>query len=166
MPELRIATEKDLPAMLEIYNEVIENTTAVYDYQPHTLEMRRQWLETKQEQGIPVWMAEENGKMLGFGSFGPFRAWAAYQYTVENSIYVATEARGKGVGSLLLPVIMNEARKAGMHTMIAGIDASNDASIRLHQKFGFEQVALFREVGWKFNRWLDLVFLQVMLINK
>ncbi len=166
MPELRIATEKDLPAMLEIYNEVIENTTAVYDYQPHTLEMRRQWLETKQEQGIPVWMAEENGKMLGFGSFGPFRAWAAYQYTVENSIYVAAEARGKGVGSLLLPVIMNEARKAGMHTMIAGIDASNDASIRLHQKFGFEQVALFREVGWKFNRWLDLVFLQVMLINK
>lgn len=166
MPELRIATEKDLPAMLEIYNEVIENTTAVYDYQPHTLEMRRQWLETKQEQGIPVWMAEENGKMLGFGSFGPFRAWAAYQYTVENSVYVAAEARGKGVGSLLLPVIMNEARKAGMHTMIAGIDASNDASIRLHQKFGFEQVALFREVGWKFNRWLDLVFLQVMLINK
>lgn len=166
MPELRKVTEKDLPAMLAIYNEVIENTTAVYDYQPHTLEMRRQWLQTKQQQGIPVWMVEENGTMLGFGSYGPFRAWAAYQYTVENSIYVAADARGKGVGSLLLPVIMNEARQSGMHTMIAGIDAGNVASIRLHQKFGFEQVALFREVGWKFNRWLDLVFLQVMLNNK
>lgn len=166
MPELRKVTEKDLPAMLAIYNEVIENTTAVYDYQPHTLEMRRQWLQTKQQQGIPVWMVEENGTMLGFGSYGPFRAWAAYQYTVENSIYVAADARGKGVGSLLLPVIMNEARQSGMHTMIAGIDAGNVASIRLHQKFGFEQVVLFREVGWKFNRWLDLVFLQVMLNNK
>lgn len=166
MPELRKVTEKDLPAMLAIYNEVIENTTAVYDYQPHTLEMRRHWLQTKQQQGIPVWMVEENGTMLGFGSYGPFRAWAAYQYTVENSIYVAADARGKGVGSLLLPVIMNEARQSGMHTMIAGIDAGNVASIRLHQKFGFEQVALFREVGWKFNRWLDLVFLQVMLNNK
>jgi phosphinothricin acetyltransferase len=125
--------------------------------------MRKQWFETKQQQGIPVWLAEEEGVVLGFGTYGPFRAWAAYQYSVENSVYVASHARGKGIGSLLLPAIISEARQQGMHTMIAGIDASNDASIRLHRKFGFEQVALFREVGWKFDRWLDLAFLQLML---
>lgn len=163
MLQIRLAKETDLPAMLNIYNDVIVNTTAVYDYLPHTLEMRKQWFEGKQEQGIPVWLAEEDGLILGFGTYGPFRAWAAYRYSVENSVYVASHARGKGIGSQLLPAIISEARHQGMHTMMAGIDASNEASIRLHRKFGFEQVALFREVGWKFDRWLDLVFLQLML---
>ncbi len=163
MLALRTAIESDLPILLDIYNDVIVNTTAVYDYQPHTLEMRKLWFDTKRQQGIPVWLVEEEGKVLGFGTYGPFRAWAAYQFSVENSIYVEAEARGKGVGSMLLAAIIEEAGRQGMHTMLAGIDASNEASIALHRKFGFEQVALFREVGWKFDRWLDLVFLQLML---
>ena len=163
MIEIRKAGIQDLPAILTIYNDVIVNTTAVYDYKPHTLEMRTAWFNTKKEQGIPVFVAEENGEILGLSSFGPFRAWAAYQFTVENSIYVASDKRGKGLGKLLMPPIIDAAREMGMHTMVAGIDASNEASIGLHRRFGFEEVALFKQVGWKFEKWLDLCFMQLML---
>jgi L-amino acid N-acyltransferase len=161
--QIRNATEHDLPDILGIYNEVIINTTAVYDYEPHTLEMRKAWFKTKQEQGFPVFVAEEDGKLLGLSSIGPFRAWAAYQYSVENSVYVASEARGKGIGKLLIPPLIDAAKQLKLHTIIAGIDASNEASIKLHRHFGFEEVAHFKQVGWKFNRWLDLKFLQLML---
>jgi L-amino acid N-acyltransferase len=163
MIQIRNATEQDLPAILDIYNDVIVNTTAVYDYEPHTLEMRRAWFNTKKEQGFPVFVAEDDGKLLGLSSIGPFRAWAAYQYSVENSVYVASEARGRGIGKLLIPPLIEAARQLKLHTIIAGIDASNEASIRLHRRFGFEEVAHFKQVGWKFNRWLDLKFLQLML---
>lgn len=164
MITIRQATAADLPAILEIYNDVIVNTTAVYDYNPHTLAMRQQWFETKQQQGFPVFVAEENGEILGFSSIGPFRAWAAYQYTVENSIYVAAAARGRGIAKLLMPPLIAAARQLKLHTMVAGIDASNEASIALHKKFGFTEVAHFKEVGYKFNRWLDLKFLQLILL--
>jgi L-amino acid N-acyltransferase len=160
---IKEATEADLPAILEIYNDVIVNTTAVYDYNPHTIVMRQQWFETKQQQGFPVFVAEENGEVSGFCSIGPFRAWAAYQYTVENSIYVAAAARGRGIAKLLMPPLIEAARQLKLHTMVAGIDASNEASIALHKKFGFTEVAHFKEVGYKFNRWLDLKFLQLIL---
>jgi phosphinothricin acetyltransferase len=160
---IRPATEHDLPAILAIYNEVIVHTTAVYDYEPHTLDMRRAWFQAKKEQGFPVFVAEEEGLVLGLSSIGPFRAWAAYQYSAENSIYVAAAARGKGVGKLLMPPIINAAKQIGMHTVIAGIDAGNEASIQLHRHFGFEEVAHFKQVGWKFERWLDLKFLQLIL---
>ena len=160
---IREATENDLPAILAIYNEVIVNTTAVYDYDPHTLEMRRAWFNTKKEQGFPVFVAEEAGVILGLSSIGPFRAWAAYKFSVENSIYVAAAARGRGIGKLLMPPVIEAARELGMHTIIAGIDAGNEASIQLHRHFGFEEVAHFKQVGWKFNRWLDLKFLQLIV---
>jgi L-amino acid N-acyltransferase YncA len=160
---VRHATENDLAAILTIYNDVILYTTAVYDYQPHTIEMRKAWLNTKKEQGFPVFVAEENGKVLGLSSIGPFRAWAAYKFSVENSIYVAAEARGKGIGKLLMPPVIEAARQLGMHTILAGIDAGNDASIQLHRHFGFEEVAHFKEVGYKFDRWLDLKFLQLIV---
>jgi len=160
---IREATENDLPAILAIYNEVIVNTTAVYDYDPHTLEMRRAWFNTKKEQGFPVFVAEEAGVILGLSSIGPFRAWAAYKFSVENSIYVAAAARGRGIGKLLMPPVIEAARELGMHTIIAGIDAGNEASIQLHLHFGFEEVAHFKQVGWKFNRWLDLKFLQLIV---
>jgi L-amino acid N-acyltransferase len=163
MIHIRPATEHDLPAILAIYNEVIAHTTAVYDYEPHTLDMRRAWLQAKKDQGFPVFVAEEAGVVLGLSSIGPFRAWAAYQYSVENSIYVAAAARGKGIGKLLMPPIINAAKQLGMHTVIAGIDAGNAASIQLHRHFGFEEVAHFKQVGWKFERWLDLKFLQLIL---
>ena len=160
---IRPAAENDLPAILAIYNDIIVNTAAVYDYEPHTLEMRQTWFNTKKEQGLPVFVAAENGQLLGFSSLGPFRAWAAYKYSVENSVYVADTARGKGIGKLLMPPIINAAKKLGMHTIIAGIDAGNGASIGLHKYFGFKEVAYFKQVGWKFDRWLDLKFLQLIL---
>lgn len=163
MVEIRQAVYNDLPQMLDIYNDVILNTTAVYDYEAHTMDMRRQWLETKQQQGFPVFVAEEDGVVLGFSSIGPFRAWAAYKYTVENSIYVKANCRGKGIGKLLLQPLIEASKALGMHTIVAGIDASNDASIYLHKQFGFEEVAHFKQVGYKFDKWLDLTFLQLML---
>jgi L-amino acid N-acyltransferase YncA len=163
MINIRHAAETDLPELLVIYNDIIVNTTAVYDYQPHTPAMRKQWLDTKKEQGFPVFVAEEAGKIVGFSSIGPFRNWAAYKYSVENSVYVAADQRGKGIGKLLIPPLIEAAKQLDMHTVIAGIDATNEASIRLHKGFGFEEVARFKQVGYKFGRWLDLTFLQLML---
>src|SRR6266516_5132570 len=119
MINVRIATEDDLAGMLVIYNEIIKNTTAVYEYTPHTLDMRRQWLVTKTENGFPVYVAEEAGKVVGFGSIGPFRNWAAYKYSVENSIYVSADHRGKGIGKLLLRPLITSAEDMNMHTIIA-----------------------------------------------
>jgi L-amino acid N-acyltransferase len=108
-------------------------------------------------------VAEAGSEILGLSSIGPFRAWAAYQYSVENSVYVAARARGQGIGRLLIPPLITRARELGMHAMLAGIDAGNEASLRLHAYFGFREVAHFREVGWKFGRWLDLKFLELIL---
>jgi phosphinothricin acetyltransferase len=163
MITIRQAIETDLPQLLSIYNDIILHTTAVYDYEPHTQEMRKQWYETKKQQGLPVFVAEEGERILGFSSIGPFRAWAAYKYSVENSVYVAAEERGKGIGKLLIPPLIEATQKLGLHTIIASIDATNEVSLRLHKSFGFEEVAHFKEVGWKFNRWLDLKFLQLIV---
>jgi L-amino acid N-acyltransferase len=161
--EIRPAGSDDLEAMLAIYNDAIVNTTAVYDYQPRTADAQRQWFETKQAQRLPVLVAVENASIIGFGSFGPFRPWPAYQYTVENSLYVDSAFRRKGAGTALLASLVTAAETSGYHTMVAGIDATNEASLALHRKAGFEPVAHFRGVGWKFERWLDLVFMQRML---
>jgi len=163
MITIRHATDNDLPQILAIYNDVILHTTAVYDYEPHTLDMRKQWFQTKQEQGFPVFVATENEKIAGLSSIGPFRAWEAYKYSVENSVYVASDCRGKGIGKLLIPPLIKAARQLQLHTIIAGIDASNEASLKMHKCFGFQEVAHFKEVGYKFNRWLDLKFLQLIV---
>ena len=163
MIQIRTALEHDLEVMLEIYNDVIVNTTAVYDYQPHTMEMRRQWFRIKQAQGFPVFVAEDDGKVVGFSSIGPFRTWAAYKYSVENSVYVAADQRGKGIGKLLIAPLIQASEALNMHTIIAGIDATNEASIMLHRSFGFKEVAHFKQVGYKFGRWLDLTFMQLLL---
>lgn len=163
MITIRHAHEADLPELLTIYNDVIVNTTAVYDYEPHTLDMRRAWYTAKQKAGFPVFVAAENNTIVGFSSIGPFRAWAAYQYTVENSVYVSSACRGKGIGKQLLQPLIDASVAMNMHTIVAGIDAANKASIQLHRHFGFKEVACFKEVGYKFGRWLDLVFLQLVL---
>ncbi|MBV9876799.1 MAG: N-acetyltransferase [Verrucomicrobia bacterium] len=161
--EIRPAESDDLGAMLAIYNDAIVNTTAVYDYQPRTTDVQQQWFETKQAQRLPVLVAVENATVLGFGSFGPFRPWPAYQYTVENSLYVDSAFRRRGAGTALLASLVTAAQTSGYHAMVAGIDATNEPSLALHRKAGFEPVAHFREVGWKFERWLDLVFMEKML---
>lgn len=161
--EIRPAETSDLDAMLAIYNDAIINTTAVYDYQPRTSDGQRQWFETKRVHRLPVLVAHDGATIIGFGSFGPFRPWPAYQYTVENSLYVDAGYRRKGAGTALLGSLVNAAQAAGYHAIVAGIDATNVASLALHRKAGFDPIAHFREVGWKFERWLDLVFMEKIL---
>ena len=163
MISIRNATAADLPTILEIYNEIILHTTAIYQYEIHTLEMREAWFEAKQQAGYPVFVAESEGVVAGFSTIGPFRAWQAYKYTVENSVYVDAARRGQGIGKLLLAPLIRMAKEMDLHAIIAGIDATNSTSIRLHESFGFEEVAHFRQVGYKFGRWLDLKFLELLL---
>lgn len=164
MISIRTALASDLPQILAIYNDIILHTTAVYSYDIHTLDMRRQWYADKQKTGFPVFVAEsEQGEIAGFSTLGPFRAWQAYKYTVENSIYVAAGLRGRGIGKQLLKPLIGAATKMDMHAIIASIDAANEASLHLHSSLGFEEVAHFRQVGYKFGRWLDLKFLELIL---
>lgn len=163
MTTIRDADDRDLDAILAIYNDAVVNTTAVYDYEPRSREAQERWFAAKREHDLPVIVAVVDGAVAGFASFGPFRPWPAYLHTAENSVYIAPDRRGQGVGSALIPPLLDLARSKDLHTMVAGIDATNEASLRLHRKFGFEQVGLFREVGWKFGRWLNLAFLQRML---
>jgi phosphinothricin acetyltransferase len=163
MTIIRPARETDLPEIVEIYNHVILHTTAVYQYVPQTLEMRKTWYDGKVKDGFPLFVAEDAGRVVGLSTYGPFRPWAAYKYTVENSIYVAADQRGKRIARLLMSPLIDSARTQGYHAIIASIDATNEASLRLHRSFGFEEVAHFRQVGYKFGRWLDLKFLELLL---
>ena len=160
---IRFATEADLPGILDIINDAILHTTAVYSYQPVTLEDRQAWFQSRQQQGFPVFVAESAGQVIGFSSYGPFRPWPAYGYTVENSIYIHPQHRGLGVGKQLLRVLIDQAKAQQVHAMMAGIDSSNPASLKLHTGFGFVQVGYLKEVGFKFDRWLDLVFMELLL---
>jgi phosphinothricin acetyltransferase len=163
MIAIRLAEEVDLPQILRIYNEIIATTTAVYDYAPHTLSMRTEWFRTLRKLDLPVLVAVEGDRIVGFSSLSPFRKWGAYKYSVEDSVYVAADRRGGGVGGKLLAPLIEAAERRQLHTILAGIDASNAASTRLHARLGFREVAHFREVGFKFGRWLDLTFMQLML---
>lgn len=160
---IREATEGDLKEILDIYNDAILHTTAVYNYVPHTLEMREEWYHQKQKDNFPILVAEQNAAVIGFSTYGHFRAWAAYKYSVEVSVYIHPEHRGKGTAKLLYPPLFERAKKQQLHTLIAGIDASNIASIKLHEQFGFKTIGLFKEVGYKFDKWLDLQFMQLLL---
>jgi len=158
--QIRDAVESDLPGLLAIYNDVIATSTAVYSYLPVTLEDRRQWWQTRIGQGYPVLVAVNESGVLGFSTFGDFRTWPGYRFTVEHSVHVRADFRGRGVGKELVKALFPRATALGKHVMIAGVDGANEASIRFHERLGFEKAALLREVGHKFDRWLDLVFLQ------
>lgn len=163
MALIRLATEADLAAMLEIYNDIIANTTAVYDYFPHTLTMRQSWFRSLRELDLPVFVALEADRIVGFSSLSPFRKWGAFKYSAEDSVYVASDCRGTGIGHHLLTPLIDAAKAKQLHTIIAGIDSTNEASVRLHVRLGFQEVAHFRQVGFKFDRWLDLKFFQLLL---
>ena len=160
---IRPATRSDLPAILRIYNEAVLHTTASYDYEPSTLEARTTWFEAHEANQLPVFVAEGDGEVCGWSALNTFRPWIGYRFTVENSVYVAADQRGQGVGKLLLPPLIEAARQRGMRAILAGIDAENQSSIRLHAAFGFERVAYFKQVGYKFDQWLDLVFMELLL---
>jgi phosphinothricin acetyltransferase len=159
-PVIRPAITADLAAITAIYNQVIATSTAVYSDDPVTADERAGWLAARQAQGYPVLVAEVGGEVGGFASFGDFRAWPGYRFTVEHSVHVADGLRGRGLGAHLVEALFPLARALGKHVMVAGIDADNAGSIRFHARLGFERVAHFREVGFKFGRFLDLVFLQ------
>lgn len=163
-PHIRSATKADVPGILAIYNDVIATSTAVFSLTPASLDDRLAWLETRQQQGFPVLVADDEGEVVGFSSFGEFRvAWHGYRYSVEHSVHVRRDRRGHGLGPQLVTALFAPARARGTHVMIGGIDADNEASLRMHERLGFERVAHFREVGHKFGRWLDLVFVQRFL---
>jgi len=162
--EIRPAREKDLQEILDIYNEAVLNTTASYDYEPRTLEHRRTWFEEHERLKFPIFVAtEKTERVVGWSALNPYHSRIGYQFTSENSIYVAADWRGKGVGKLLMPPLIDGARKRGLHVIIAAIDAANPVSVRLHQHFGFEKVGHMREVGFKFGRWLDVIYMQLIL---
>lgn len=158
--EIRDAIESDLPGLLAIYNDVIATSTAIYSTAPATLEDRTQWWRARVTQGYPVLVATDASGVLGFSTFGDFRSWPGYRFTVEHSVHVRADCRGRGIGKDLVKALFPCAATLGKHVMIAGVDAANEASIRFHENLGFEKAGHLREVGHKFNRWLDLVFLQ------
>jgi L-amino acid N-acyltransferase len=161
--QIREAKPEDLEAILQIINHAIEHTTAVYDYQPRTLQTQQAWFQKKQADGLPVLAAELDNKVVGFGSYGIFRPWDGYRFSAEHSIYVSSTVRGQGIGKKIMEGLIEKARAQQFHTLSAGIDADNKASYAFHQRYGFTEVGRFREVGYKFDRWLDLVFMQLML---
>lgn len=150
--------------ILDIFNDAILNSTALYDYKPWTMDTMKVWFETKAQHNFPViGIVDDEGVLMGFGSYGQFRMRPAYKYTIENSLYVHRDHRGKGLGKILLNEIISHATSQNFHSIIAVIDASNEISLDLHRKAGFTQVGVFREVGYKFGRWLDAAFLQLNL---
>lgn len=160
---IREATMEDVPAILEIYNHAIRNTTAVYTYDETTLSERQQWLEAKQVADIPVYVYVQKEKVVGFATYGSFRNWPAYQYTAEHSVYVHPDYHRMGIASFLLERIEETLKVNGYQTVIAGIDASNHGSRLLHERRDFEHVGTLNKVGYKFDQWLDLAFYQKQL---
>jgi L-amino acid N-acyltransferase len=164
--QLADATEADLPGLLAIYNDVIASSTAVFSSQPVTLEERRQWWRTRIAQGYPLLVARDARGVAGFATFGDFRAWPGYRFTVEHTVHVRADGRGRGTGSALVQALLARAAALGKHMMIAGVDAANLAAIRFHERLGFTRAGQLREVGHKFDRWLDLVFLQRSIADR
>ncbi|WP_377807953.1 N-acetyltransferase family protein [Azospirillum sp. A29] len=158
--KIRAAEEADLPAILAILNDAILNTTAVWSLTPVTLDQRRAWMADRKAKGMPILVSEQDGSVVGFASYGEFRAWEGYKHTVEHSIYVESTVRGRGIGRGLLAALLDDAKLNGKHMIVAGIEAENTASIRLHAGFGFVEAGCLRQVGRKFDRWLDLLLMQ------
>ncbi|MDD7910023.1 GNAT family N-acetyltransferase [Pseudovibrio exalbescens] len=162
--KIRSATYDDLPALLMIHNDAVRNSAAIWLVQEDTLEERKAWLEGRWAKGYPVYVAEsDDGTFLGYASFGPYKEKSGYDLTVEHSVYVMAEAQGSGAGSALLNALIEKAKVDGYHVMIAGIDSENTGSIRFHERFGFHTSGVVREVGFKYNRWLDLVIMSLIL---
>ncbi len=159
--ETRPAGEADLPALLSIYNRIVATSTAIYRDDRTTLEERAAWFSARRKAGFPVLVAERGGEVLGFASYGEFRgAFPGYRHTVEHSVHIGEGARGAGVGAALMGHLLDLAREGGVHVMVGAIDADNAGSLRFHERLGFSACAHFHQVGRKFGRWLDLVFVE------
>ncbi len=157
------AQEMDVPGILEILNHEIIHSTALYEYEKRTITQQEEWFNEKQKSNNPVLVVKTGEKVLGFGTFGSFRPRPAYQYTIEHSVYVHHAYQGQGIGNLLLEELIKQGKSQGYHSMMAVIDSSNDLSIMFHEKFGFQKVGELKEVGYKFDSWLDLTMMQLLL---
>ncbi len=151
-------------AILAIFNDAIVNSTALYDYKPRTTDMMATWFDNKACGKFPVIGIEnDTGELMAFGSYGTFRAWPAYKYSVEHSVYVDARFRGRGLGKQILQEVIAAAQRQGYHILVGVIDASNSVSIHLHERLGFTHSGTIRQAGFKFGRWLDVAFYQLIL---
>jgi L-amino acid N-acyltransferase YncA len=161
---IRDAEDADLPGIREIYNDAALNSTAIWNDHAATLEERQQWLAQRRAENCPVLVAlDEDGQVVGYATFRQWRPFDGFRYSVENSVYVRDNHRGSGIGHALMAELIQRARQLGMHVMVAGIESGNRASIHMHQQLGFIHIGQFREVGRKFDQWLDLTFMQLTI---
>lgn len=161
---VRPATHADLPGILEIYNDAVLHTTATADYEPTTLAARTAWFEDHVRADYPVFVAADaTERVTGWSSLSAYHSRIGYRFTAEDSVYVAADRRGQGVGKQLLSPIIAAARERNLHAVIASIDGSNEASIRLHAAFGFAHAGHLKQVIQKFGRWLDVVYMELLL---
>ena len=163
MADIRDARVDDLPGILAIYNDVIATSTAVYREDPATLDDRTQWYQARQAQGYPILVAADDSGIVGFASYGDFRSWPGYRFTVEHTVHIRADQRARGVGTRLMQALIERAVAQGKHVMVGGVDADNEPSLRFHERLGFVRAARLHDVGFKFGRWLDLVFVQRIL---
>jgi phosphinothricin acetyltransferase len=161
--QIRSFEIKDTQSILEIINYNILNSTALYDYKTRDYDTQKTILEEKIEKGFPVIVAESDGKIVGFGMYSEFRFREAYKFTVEHSVYVSSDEMGKGIGKKIMTQLIIIAKAQGLHTMIGVIDSENKSSIIFHEQFGFKTVGIIKESGYKFDRWLDSVIMQLLL---
>jgi len=163
-PRIIACTQRHLPDIAGILNDAILNSTAIYEYAPRTPGMIEEWFARRRDGHFPVLGIEAtDGSLAGFGTYGPFRGFSAYKYTVEHSLYVAQSHRGQGIGSALLRALIDDAGARQFHTMVGVIDSGNEDSIRFHRAFGFTLAGTLRQSAYKFGRWLDVEFHQLIL---
>ena len=162
--QIKDCTEKQLPEILSIFNDAIINSTALYDYKIRTMDMMDTWYVDKQKTNSPIiGIFDIENTLMGFATFGQFRVRPAYKYTVEHSLYIRNDKRGLGLGKILLRNIITKAKEQNFHVMVGVIDASNSVSIKLHKNEGFELSGIMKQVGFKFGKWLDAAFFQLIL---
>ncbi|WP_312937146.1 N-acetyltransferase family protein [Pseudomonas sp.] len=160
---IRPATPDDLPGILAIYNDAVHNTLAIWNEVPVDLANRQAWFDARQQQGYPILVAVDDTGVLGYTSFGDWRPFEGFRLTVEHSVYIRQDQRGKGLAPQLMAALIEKARACGKHVMVAAIESGNAASIRLHERLGFAVTGQMAQVGMKFGRWLDLTFMQLQL---
>jgi len=164
--DVREARPADVAAITAIYNDAVQHTTAIWNDDLVDEGDRLSWLVQRQSAGYPVLVAADADVVVGYASFGDWRAWDGYRHTVEHSVYVRADRRGEGLGVLLMTALIARAREIGTHVMVAGIEASNAGSVRLHERLGFETAGTLAQVGTKFGQWLDLTFMQLTLDDR
>lgn len=163
MSIVRDAVTADMGAVTAIYNHAVAHETSTWDHDPMSLDDRMAWFEDRRAAGFPVLVAEVDDEVVGYATYGLFRPKAGWATTMEHSIYLTPGATGAGIGSALMTELLTRARGADVHVLVGAIAAENEGSLRFHERFGFVRHEPLREVGRKFDRWLDLVFVTLRL---